>query len=97
MDVVKGIPVSPGVVIGQAFILDEVQERVPYHTVREADLENELQRLELAISQARSDLEADRDRAAVDQRNEGIGEGATDAEDLDNDGPDDAGYDYAES
>lgn len=64
MDVVKGIPVSSGVVIGHAFILDEAQERVPYHTVREEDLESELLRLESAINHARSDLEADRDRAA---------------------------------
>ncbi|MCZ6837319.1 MAG: PEP-utilizing enzyme, partial [Planctomycetota bacterium] len=64
MEVIKGIPVSPGVVIGQAFILDEVQERVPYHKVPEHEVPKELQRLEQAVASARADLDEDRARVA---------------------------------
>ena len=64
MDVIKGIPVSPGVVIGHAFVLDEVYMHVPQHRIREAEVASELSRLENAISKARTDLEADRDRVA---------------------------------
>ena len=65
----KGIPVSSGVVIGRAFVLDDVLERVPYHTVAPADRPS-TQELALGSSRrsiwpdAASDLEADRDRAA---------------------------------
>lgn len=64
MDVIKGIPVAPGVVIGRAFLLDEVRERVPYHIVRDAEVDREIERLDSAISQSFADLEADRKRAA---------------------------------
>lgn len=64
MEVIKGIPVAPGVVIGRAFVLEEVLERVPHHTVAAGDVPKELQRLEEAIEAARDDLRADRDRAA---------------------------------
>ncbi|MHC5114213.1 MAG: phosphoenolpyruvate--protein phosphotransferase [Planctomycetota bacterium] len=64
MEVIKGIPVAPGVVIGRAFVLEEVLERVPYHPVRPDDAPRELQRLEDAIAAVTRDLEADRDMAA---------------------------------
>ncbi|MCP3906060.1 MAG: phosphoenolpyruvate--protein phosphotransferase [Planctomycetes bacterium] len=64
MEVIKGIPVAPGVVIGRAFVLEEVLERVPYHPVRPEDASRELQRLDDAIAAVTRDLEADRDRAA---------------------------------
>ncbi len=65
MEVIKGIPVAPGVVAGRAFLLEDVLERVPYHVVAAADVPRELQRLDEAIEQAIKDLEADRDRAAA--------------------------------
>src|SRR5690554_4499968 len=65
MEVIKGIPVAPGVVAGRAFLLEDVLERVPYHVVAAADVTRELQRLDEAIEQAIKDLEADRDRAAA--------------------------------
>ena len=64
MEVIKGIPVAPGVVIGRVFVLEQVLERVPHHTVAEAAVPAELERLEQALAQATADLEADRDRAA---------------------------------
>lgn len=64
MEVIKGIPVAPGVVIGRAFVLDDVVDHVPYHTVARGDREAERRRLDVAIEQALGDLIADRDRAA---------------------------------
>ena len=64
MDVIKGIPVSPGVVIGHAFVLDEVYMHVPQHRIREADVASELSRLENADSKGRTDVAAGLDRGA---------------------------------
>src|SRR5690606_12761399 len=49
--------------IGRAFLLDEVRERVPYHIVRDVEVEREVLRLEDAITQSIHDLEQDRTRA----------------------------------
>jgi phosphoenolpyruvate-protein kinase (PTS system EI component) len=64
MEVIKGIPVSPGVVIGRAFVLDDVREHVPYQTIPEADVPSEIERLDKAIEQSTTDIELDRKRAA---------------------------------
>lgn len=64
MEVIKGIPVSPGVVIGRAFILDYADERVPYRTVPAKDVDRELRRFKEAIEGATSDLAVLRDRTA---------------------------------
>ncbi len=65
MEVIKGIPVAGGVVIGRAFILEDVLERVPYHVVASADVGKELERLDEAVAGALKDLRSDRDRAAA--------------------------------
>ncbi|MHC4993140.1 MAG: phosphoenolpyruvate-utilizing N-terminal domain-containing protein, partial [Planctomycetota bacterium] len=65
MEVSKGIPVSPGVVIGRAFVLDDTRERVPFQTVPAAEVQAELARLAVAIEAAQRDLMADRDNAAA--------------------------------
>jgi len=64
MDVIKGIPVSPGVVIGPAFVFDTVVERQPHRTVAAADVPRQLERLEQALKDAVAGLQADRDQAA---------------------------------
>ncbi len=63
MEVIKGIPVAPGVVIGRAFVLDDVRERVPYHIVHADDVEAEVSRFDAAVAQAIKDLETARTRA----------------------------------
>ena len=45
MEVIKGIPVAPGVATGRVFVLEEVLERVPHHTVSKKLLARELDRL----------------------------------------------------
>ncbi len=64
MEVIKGIPVSPGVVIGRAFTLGEADEHVPLRTVPESDVPRQLDRYERAIADSLSDLQELRDRTA---------------------------------
>ena len=66
MKTFQGIAVSPGVVIAKAFLLEQFRERIPHHVVAEEAVPVEVQLLEQAIAEARSSLEADRDRAAAD-------------------------------
>ncbi len=64
MEVIKGIPVSPGVVIGRAFVLDDAVRHIPYRSVRAEDVTHQHERLTHALEQAIEELEQDRDRAA---------------------------------
>ncbi|MHC4427225.1 MAG: phosphoenolpyruvate--protein phosphotransferase [Planctomycetota bacterium] len=63
MEVIKGIPVSPGVIVGRAFVLDDVVFHVPYRRVPEDDVAQQKDRLIEAVHAAVADLEKDRDRA----------------------------------
>jgi phosphotransferase system enzyme I (PtsI) len=65
MEVIKGIPVSPGVVIGRAFVLDDAVERVPHRSVAAGDVARQIDRLDQAVKLSIADLQADRDRAAA--------------------------------
>ena len=60
MEVIKGIPVSPGVVIGPALLLEDVVNHVPYHTVAQGLRAQELERFDHALRQTLKDIEADR-------------------------------------
>lgn len=62
MEVIKGIPVSPGVVIGRAFVLDYVDERVPWRTVLPQDTPREQKRFEIALTTAKNELLALQER-----------------------------------
>jgi len=66
MEVIKGIPVAPGVAIGTAFILEETLERVAFQNIEEGEVADELARLDDAWSQAGEELRRDRDRAAAE-------------------------------
>jgi phosphotransferase system enzyme I (PtsI) len=65
VEVIKGIPVAPGTVIGPAFAFEEVLERVVHHAIDPEVREQEIDRLEAALQAAIADLEEDRDRAAA--------------------------------
>ena len=65
MEVIKGIPVSPGVIIGRAFVLDDAVRFIPHRAVAKKDVPHQLERLSDALEQSIKSLEADRDRAAV--------------------------------
>ena len=62
METVKGIPVSPGIVIARAFVLGEAETHVPYREIEEREIETELVRLDGALRDASADLVLLRDR-----------------------------------
>ena len=62
MQVHFGIPVSPGVAIGEAFILDEEQFRIPRHFVNCDAIDVEMQRLDNTLGAVAHELrEAEKD------------------------------------
>jgi len=62
VEVIKGIPVSPGVVIGRVFVLGEADEHVPLRTVKAAEIPFQVERFETAVAESLADLEHLRDR-----------------------------------
>ena len=63
MKLLQGIPVSPGVVIGRAMVLEKSLHRVPFLILDKEEIPAELDRFNVAIKKARD--EVDRDRAQV--------------------------------
>ena len=54
--ILRGIPVSGGVCRGKVVVLGKAREAVPRHEVSEADLPQEIQRLEQALTQTRHQI-----------------------------------------
>jgi phosphotransferase system enzyme I (PtsI) len=61
MQVLQGIAVSPGVAIGEAFVLDNEGFRIPRHFVARDAVDDELARLEHAIASISGELAGSRD------------------------------------
>ena len=66
MKVIKGIAVSPGVEIGQAFVLGEVEQHVPRRVIDLHTRDQEITRLETAVQDAIGDLDAMQVRTRAD-------------------------------
>jgi len=64
MEIKKGIPVSPGVAISQAVVLDAEEYHIPQRRIRPDRAEEEIGRLETALSHSRDELTDLRDRTA---------------------------------
>jgi phosphotransferase system enzyme I (PtsI) len=64
MQIIKGIPVSPGIVIGRVFVLDDQHHRIPRRAIRPEAAAAELARLDEAIAASRAELERVRADAA---------------------------------
>ncbi len=62
MQTVKGIPVSPGIVIARAFVLGEAETHVPHREIEEHEIDAEFGRLEAALRDASADIATLRDR-----------------------------------
>ena len=58
MQTVKGIPVSPGIVIGRIFVLGEAETHVPHREIADHEIDSELERFAVALQQATADLVA---------------------------------------
>ncbi len=56
MEIIKGIPVSPGIVIGTVFVLDDEHLRIPRRTVPAEAVESEVARLERALDRSVGEL-----------------------------------------
>jgi phosphotransferase system enzyme I (PtsI) len=63
MQIVRGIPVSPGVVIGRVFVLDDEHRRIPPRHIRADETQRELERLDDALAKAADELHLLRDQA----------------------------------
>jgi len=62
MESLKGIAVSPGIVIGRAFVLDDQHRRIPKRTVKPEQVVKEHERLWKALGESIAELNALRDR-----------------------------------
>lgn len=64
MQLLKGIGVSPGVIIGRAFVLDDVTLHVPKRQISPSDLPHQHERLDAAVAASIEELQNLRDRVA---------------------------------
>lgn len=65
MKTLQGIPASPGIAIGQAFVfLDEEEPVIPRYPVTERELDGEWDRFIVAVGKAKDDVTVLRDRAS---------------------------------
>lgn len=64
MQLLKGIGVSPGVVIGRAFVLDEEVQHVPRRRVAPADVPHQQERFKAAVDASCEELRTLRERIA---------------------------------
>ncbi|MCC6909677.1 MAG: phosphoenolpyruvate--protein phosphotransferase [Phycisphaerales bacterium] len=64
MQLLKGIGVSPGVVIGRAFVLDDIALHVPKRHISTSDIPHQHERLDAAVAASIAELQALRDRIA---------------------------------
>ncbi len=65
MKLLQGIPVSPGVVIGRAIVLEKSLHRVPFLILEKEVIPKELQRFNDAIANAYAEVKHDRDQVAA--------------------------------
>ena len=70
MERFAGIGVSPGIVVGRVFVLDDEARRIPRRSVTPKDLDHQLARLGEAISESVEELERVRDQAERDMGRE---------------------------
>ena len=66
MDVLKGIAVSPGIVIGEVFVLDDERRRIPRRMVPRERVKDEHARLDAALAASIAELAAVRAKTAVE-------------------------------
>ncbi len=65
MQIKKGIPVSPGVAISRALVLDAEDQPIPRRTVAQAQVANELRRFDQALGESGKVIEHLRDQATA--------------------------------
>ncbi len=63
MEIKKGIPVSPGFVVREAFVLDSEEVRIPQRFIAPADIDREIERFTNALGVARAEIQEMRNQA----------------------------------
>ncbi|MBL1218782.1 MAG: phosphoenolpyruvate--protein phosphotransferase [Planctomycetes bacterium] len=66
MKILKGIGVSPGVIIGRAFVLDDITEHVPRRLIPADDVQHQQDRLRDAVANSIAELSGLRERVATE-------------------------------
>ncbi len=66
MEILKGIPVSPGLFIGEAFVLEGEEARIPERFVLSELVEGEVARFEKALAAVREEMAALADRVRAE-------------------------------
>jgi len=72
MEILKGIPVSPGVYIGEAFLQESEEVRITQQYVETDQIDNEVQRFEVGATKVASDIDLIR-RQTEDQLGTSLG------------------------
>src|SRR5690349_8177857 len=72
MEILKGIPVSPGVYIGEAFLQHSEEVRIPRQTVEPDQVEAELKRFEDGAKKVSEDIDTIR-KTTEDQLGTSLG------------------------
>src|SRR5437016_11326088 len=65
MEIKRGIPVSPGVVIGPALVLDTEGFRIPQRFIDKKDRDGEMARLQQALAAAAGEARAKNDAVSA--------------------------------
>ena len=65
MEVIRGIPVSSGIVFGRVFRLGQAEQRVSHRRIEASDCEPEIARVDTAFAEAIAELEQLRDRTRI--------------------------------
>lgn len=60
----KGIPVSPGIVIGECLVLDYTRRTIKVRTIKEHEIDAEMTRFNRAIDRSKEQINALRDKVA---------------------------------
>lgn len=66
MERISGIGVSPGIVVGRVFVLDDERRRIPRRSIKPNQVDKQLKRLSSAIEVSARDLEQVREQAERD-------------------------------
>ncbi len=62
MEYIKGIAVSPGIIVGRAFLVGTAEQVVPHRTILEAEVEPQTARLHEALREAAAEIDVLRER-----------------------------------
>ena len=65
MEIYSGVPVSPGIAIGEAYLLETEERMVPHRPIEVDDVPVELGRFAEAVTQAQAELAVLRDDAGL--------------------------------